>query len=511
MVPRLPLFACLLFVASPLLAQDVPPAPAVPQAVKALAYLKPRPNAGPTSWTNGPYGYDGAGNIAAIGSESYVYDPVGHLMSATVRGPDLSSMQTQSFTYDGYGNLTNTSKLGQTVSLPTAAATNQLTTVHYDAAGRMDVAGVQHYDYDALGMLNVVRLGASSQPHIIYAYTADDERLFAFDVSTGVTHWTVRGLDNKVLRDFRQNGANWSVERDYVYRDGLLLAALKSAGGVEHYSLDHLGTPRLVTDASGRKVGYHVYWPFGEEWSAGNAQDASPLQFTGHERDPDPSNGAMLLDYMHARHYQPAFGRFLSLDAAGPDIDDPRTFNRYAYVLNSPVRYYDPTGLFECDDKGTCRDTVTVKPRRSSTADEEMEAFIRRGMERFFYDAASRDQKRSATAAAMFSFFIRFDGPSISKYGTGRIAQIRFGTNPNQPRMLRLDIGPLEKGGDPRLHINYQQQGKGGTGFNKHIDIDPRTFANILLREIVVRPPFVPPVNPCLVDPRICYDPAGGI
>jgi hypothetical protein len=90
------------------------------------------------------------------------------------------------------------------------------------------------YQYDGAGMLNTILVGSSTQPRIIYTYTADDERLFAFDVPAGTTHWTLRGLDNKVLRDFKQVGASWSVDRDYVYRDGLLLAALKSGGAVEH-------------------------------------------------------------------------------------------------------------------------------------------------------------------------------------------------------------------------------------------------------------------------------------
>jgi YD repeat-containing protein len=278
-----------LVVTSSVFAQDAAlPPPPVPQAVKALAHLRTQPNAGPTSWTNGPYEYDGAGNIKAMGPETYVYDKIGRLKSSTLRGPDRSSMQTQSFDYDAYGNMIRTSKLGQTVPLPITGATNRLSSLGYDASGNVVAAGTLHYDYDALGMANVVRLGTNTQPRIIYAYTADDERLFAFDVSTGTTHWTLRGLDNKILRDFKQNGSTWTVERDYIYRDGLLLAALKSGGAVEHYTLDHLGTPRLVTDGAGNTVAYHVYWPFGEEWSPGTAQESSPLKFTGHEREHRP-------------------------------------------------------------------------------------------------------------------------------------------------------------------------------------------------------------------------------
>jgi hypothetical protein len=44
--------------------------------------------------------------------------------------------------------------------------------------------------------------------------------------------------------------------------------------------------------------------------------------------------------------YWPQVGRFLSPDLAGPDPENPATFNRYAYVLNNPYKYVDPTGLW---------------------------------------------------------------------------------------------------------------------------------------------------------------------
>ncbi|HKO57033.1 MAG TPA: RHS repeat-associated core domain-containing protein [Thermoanaerobaculia bacterium] len=334
------IFFALLIACVPLCADEVP------QAVKALAHLKPKAAAGPVSWTAGPYQYDGAGNITAIGSEAFVYDKIGRLKTATVRGPDLSALQTQTFIHDEYGNLTATSKLGQTVLLPADSSTNRASYAGYDAAGNVVTSGTIHYDYDAAGMLSTIRLGSTEQPRIIYAYTADDERLFAFDVSTGITHWTVRGLDDKVLRDFRQQGTDWSVERDYIYRDGLLLAALKQNGAVEHYTLDHLGTPRLITDETGHRIGNHVYWPFGEEWSPGTAQEGSPLRFAGHERDADPSNGAAGLDYMHARYYGSTWGRFLSADPSGQSAKPglPQSWNRYSYAANNPLKFVDPDG-----------------------------------------------------------------------------------------------------------------------------------------------------------------------
>jgi len=45
-----------------------------------------------------------------------------------------------------------------------------------------------------------------------------------------------------------------------------------------------------------------------------------------------------------ARFYSPKLGRFLSADTIVPNPANPQAFNRYAYVLNNPTRYVDPTG-----------------------------------------------------------------------------------------------------------------------------------------------------------------------
>lgn len=86
---------------------------------------------------------------------------------------------------------------------------------------------------------------------------------------------------------------------------------------------------------------------------------SAEMVFTGKERD-----AVTGLDYFGARYYSGAQGRFTSPDEfqggivdpftgqqvgqPGPlpyaDITDPQTLNKYAYVLNNPLRYTDPDG-----------------------------------------------------------------------------------------------------------------------------------------------------------------------
>src|SRR5205085_4468695 len=116
--------------------------------------------------------------------------------------------------------------------------------------------------------------------------------------------------------------------------------------GTEHDSLDHLGTPRLITDGSRNVLYSHQYFPYGGEWNLGGASDGSTLRFTGHERDDDLRGEALgTLDYMHARSYISSLGRFSSPDLLEGFQRNPQSWNRYSYVLNNPVRHIDPSGL----------------------------------------------------------------------------------------------------------------------------------------------------------------------
>ena len=69
------------------------------------------------------------------------------------------------------------------------------------------------------------------------------------------------------------------------------------------------------------------------------------MRFTGKERDAETG-----LDYFDARYYASRTGRFTTADPGhvGRNIFDPQSWNGYAYALNNPQRFVDPTGLYPC-------------------------------------------------------------------------------------------------------------------------------------------------------------------
>jgi RHS repeat-associated protein len=299
-----------------------------------------------TSWGSGSYAYDGAGNIKTIGSSTFTYDPVSRLVSSALfDGTNGGSTQKlQSYTFDAFGNLTSIAGTSGR-NTPTSPQTNHLNAAGtvYDAAGNLTNWNGAAYQYDAFNQM--IRMTSGTEDWA-YLYTADDERLWSYNLANN-SRWTIRDLNGKVLREYINNGG-WSVGTDYIYRDGLLLAA-ETQTGQRHFHLDHLGTPRLITRAGGEKVAYHVYYPFGEEATAFN-QDSERMKFTGHERDLASATGAEDdLDYMHARHESPVTGRFLSPDKAQANPHHVQSWNRYTYCIESPLRYVDPNGLEPLD------------------------------------------------------------------------------------------------------------------------------------------------------------------
>jgi len=298
-----------------------------------------------TLWTTGTYAYDGVANVKAIGASTFVYDGVSRLTAGTVYLEPVTPVnaRTQSATYDAFGNVQSLTTNGSTLNTPTAGSTNRLTAAVYGSSGGLTSWNGNSFAYDPFH--NIWDFKPNATDEWIYLYTADDERVWSYRIDN-TSLWTLRDLGGKVLREYANNNGVWSVQADYIYRLGGQMLAAETAAGTRHFHLDHLGTPRLVTDGSGFPTAFHVYYPFGQE-ATGVNQDGIRQKFTGNERDlADPTSGADDYDYLHARHFSPLLGRFLSLDHVAGDPRLPQSWNRYAYVSNRVLSMTDPSGLF---------------------------------------------------------------------------------------------------------------------------------------------------------------------
>jgi RHS repeat-associated protein len=105
---------------------------------------------------------------------------------------------------------------------------------------------------------------------------------------------------------------------------------------------DHLSGSNVLTDKAGAVAQVLDYYPFGEvriNEQTGDFDESN--KFTGHELDDDTG-----LYYANARYYDARIGRFVSLDPLEGDIMNPQSLNKYAYVMNNPMKYVDPSGEF---------------------------------------------------------------------------------------------------------------------------------------------------------------------
>lgn len=327
-------------------------------------------------WTSGEYTFDGVGNVASIGSTSYGYDAFGRLTAWKTTGPNGSYTSTNR-QYDAYGNYLATMEKGcgsgpdplcfssGVVFRTLRGTTNHYEDLTYDDAGNVlrDFAA-RTYTWDPLGMMT----GVTADGHAFrYLYSADEERIAAVErvpVSSelrNLTTFTLRGDANQLLSTWTDDwtgGSRVMVRKeDTIWRGSQLLA--RAANTNTHYSLDHLGSPRLITNSSGATVHQQTFDPFG----SGGLLGSGALQFTAHERDrANLGHGNIPLpDYMHARYYDTGDGRFLSVDPGRDwDIRQPQSWNMYSYVRNNPLRYVDPTGRATGD---TTEDKDKPKPK----------------------------------------------------------------------------------------------------------------------------------------------------
>jgi len=109
--------------------------------------------------------------------------------------------------------------------------------------------------------------------------------------------------------------------------------------GTVYYLLgDHLGSTAITANSNGTLYTEQRYYPWGDTRYNSPTTTPTAYQFTGQRKD------ATGLYFYNARYYDPSLGRFIQADTIVPSPANPQTLNRYAYTLNNPVKYTDPSG-----------------------------------------------------------------------------------------------------------------------------------------------------------------------
>lgn len=265
------------------------------------------------------YGYDLAGRLTqvdvnGVAARVYAYDANGNRTSVT------SSSGVTSGTYDAQDRLLS---YGGATYTHNAAG---------DLVSKTDAAGTTQYAYDALGNLTQVNLPDGR----VIAYVIDGQNRRVGKKVNGVL---VQGwLYQDQLEPVAELDGAGNVTARLVYgsRPNIPDYVVAASGTYRIFS-DHLGSPRLVVNASTGAIAQRLdYDEFGRV-TQDTAPGAQPFGFAGGVYDADTG-----LVRFGARDYDAQTGKWATKDRAGFAADSTSLF---AYSASDPVNSLDPTGF----------------------------------------------------------------------------------------------------------------------------------------------------------------------
>src|SRR3989475_4094041 len=274
------------------------------------------------------------------------YDSLNRLGTATAKNLSGTTLWSQTFTYDRYGNMScSGSGLCTMMSYDTSKnrisliATTQ--TPSYDAAGNLTSdgtgTGTYSYTWNAEGRLATATAPSGGTSTTSFIYNALGERVqlvaptytynYPFDAfgkeigihnsSTGWGHYTVEMAGRRIF--LSGSATRWL------------------------FHPNALGSSTMVTDQTGAVVQDATYYPWGQLWQ-------SPGSFGGNWNFAafgvlEPTTN---LYPTPTRRYAVSYSRWLTPDPGGEKVvtlADPQTWNMYSYVRDTPLTRNDPSGL----------------------------------------------------------------------------------------------------------------------------------------------------------------------
>jgi RHS repeat-associated protein len=233
---------------------------------------------------------------------------------------------TDTYTYDANGNMTCRVEAGQTY------------VQSYNVENRMSTA---------LLVSGTCAENGTLLAGWVFTYDGDGNRVeqeYTDGSSTLTTYYFAEGT-----YEVRDDGATETVWKYYAFAG--MTVAMNDGSGLKYLLTDHLGSIVAVTNATGTLLSEQRYMPFGQVRTDVGSITQTDFGYTG-QRNLDVQENAYslgLMDYK-ARFFEPYNTHaFTQPDSIVPDLNNPQHLNRYAYVVNNPMRNNDPSGHM-CSD-----------------------------------------------------------------------------------------------------------------------------------------------------------------
>ena len=316
----------------------------------------------------------------------FSYDGLSRITKANYSGPGNFY---SSYQYDKHGNITKLSRFGNTDS--GNYSITDLVSFYYNGnqLKKADDAAIQifnnlsadfknyadadvEYSYNKNGALtkdlnkgitdiqyNLLNLPSEiniSTPFTVgctkYLYAANGMKLrVSHNNDPGLLNIPLMGTD-QYYRSNLSDGSVTDFVGNLVYEDNTLKRILIDGGYIENstyyfFLTDHLGSIRVVADASGSVVQRNHFYPFGLSFADNENPETQPYKFNGKELD--LFHGLNWYDYL-ARGMDTAAGRFTAID---PLCEKYFALSPYVFCANNPVNYIDPDGMdwYEANNK----------------------------------------------------------------------------------------------------------------------------------------------------------------
>jgi RHS repeat-associated protein len=292
------------------------------------------------------------------------YNALNPLISAVASGGTGGTYTLENYNYDSStGNLSSKGGVSYTYNAQVSCTAGNRTIPH-----AVSGAGGNSYVYDCNGNQVTRTIGGST-----YNLSYDGEnRLtgvsgaatasFVYDGDGQRVKGTVSGVTTTYVHNYFEWTGSTSSMKKYYY-DGATRVAMRTGNstgqttGLNWLFGDHLGSTSITADSGGNRSGELRYKGWGEtryNWGT----TPTSYQFTGQRNE-----STLGLYFYNSRWLDPALGRFIQADPVVPNPLNSQSLDRYAYVLNNPLKYIDPSGHM-CTEFGSCqRRPPFVDPR----------------------------------------------------------------------------------------------------------------------------------------------------
>ena len=287
----------------------------------------------PTGTNNGKI--SSMSNAVSGETVAYTYDSLNRMITANGSG------WGEAYTFDPFGNLTTkhvTAGSGPSL-LVSVNANNQVTSVYgqgYDANGNTKDGNMTAYDAENHLIGGGWNNGA---PAVDYGYDAQGKRFFMWPAGT-LDSW---GNDtNYSVVMYSPSGQKLGTYLISVCNQGANNTTSLTICSALQTSDKYFGGRRLAVMDQLGSAG--TYYPWGEAKGSTNPQDA--WSYATYWRD-----SVTGLDYANQRYYSNQYGRFMTPDpyTNSGRLNDPGSWNRYAYTRGDPANRVDPGGTDDGD------------------------------------------------------------------------------------------------------------------------------------------------------------------